>query len=60
MNGEIKDQMNQFEILIFSVNQQPYQQVLNEQYGAQRCPDDPGAVIVECGDSVREITFDST
>ncbi|GMS84232.1 hypothetical protein PENTCL1PPCAC_6407, partial [Pristionchus entomophagus] len=36
----------------YVVNQQPYQQVLNEQYGAARCPDDPGSVIIECGDSV--------
>ena len=38
------------------MNQQPFQAILTEQYGAARCPDDPGTIFTECGDSVR-LTF---
>lgn len=35
-----------------SVNVQPMQSQLTETYGMTQCPDNPSAIISECGDSV--------
>lgn len=34
------------------VGLQPLQSQLTEQYGREKCPDNPAQVIAECGDSV--------
>ncbi|CAI4229439.1 unnamed protein product [Auanema sp. JU1783] len=42
-----------------NINQQPLQSQLTESYGMSQCPDNPGAIITECGDSV-SCEFDYT
>ncbi|PAV63597.1 hypothetical protein WR25_20854 isoform G [Diploscapter pachys] len=34
------------------INLQPLQSQITEQYGATQCPDNPGAIIQDCGDSI--------
>lgn len=37
---------------IFLVGLQPLQSQLTERYGRENCPDNPAAIITECGDNV--------
>lgn len=46
-------------LISFTVNAQPLQTQLNEQYGMSQCPDNPAQIISECGDSV-SCLYDNT